>query len=320
MNHYDPEVLAAVRRAYANKELRARTEADRRAAEVREAIPALIPVDAALAATASKIMAEIRRGKEDLPARVERVRQENAALQAKKAALLEANGYPADYTRPHYECPLCEDRGYLDGGICACMKAALAKESVARSGIGQLLESETFENFSLDYYEDKLNAAKNLRSCKDFAATLHGNLLLMGGTGLGKTHLSSAIVGRVLESGRFAVYTTVGDLISDYEYERFHRGRDESADERTAKYARCDLLVIDDLGTEVCNQFTVGVLYSVINDRLNRRLATVISTNLTINEIKERYVDRVASRLLGEYEILPFVGRDIRMLKRFAGS
>lgn len=313
---YNPEIYAVCRRRFAEKEQQAREDADRRAAALRATLPGLAEVDMALAATAGKIMDAIRQGKNGLEERLAAVQEENRALQEKKKELLLSAGYPADHTKPRYECALCNDQGYTDGKMCDCFKRALAEESIRQSGISHLLESESFENFSFDYYPDQLQIAQTVSICKRFANDLQGNLLLTGGTGLGKTHLSSAIVGRVIKEGHYAVYVTVTELIADYEYERFSRSWGDDSPSRTDKYKECELLVLDDFGTEVDNQFTASSLYTLLNDRLNRGLPTVISTNLSPEEIKNRYVERIASRILGEYSILVFRGTDIRQQKR----
>ena len=150
---------------------------------------------------------------------------------------------------------------------------------------------------------------------ENFTSENGENLALFGGTGLGKTHLSSAVAGRIIERGFDVVYTTAVDLVSDYENRRFGTGMNADGGD-VEKYSSCELLIIDDLGTEVVNQFTVSCIYNVINTRLNKRLSTILSTNLTQGEFRQKYWDRITSRVFGEYQPLLSTGVDIRRQKR----
>ncbi|MBQ2766264.1 MAG: ATP-binding protein, partial [Clostridia bacterium] len=141
------------------------------------------------------------------------------------------------------------------------------------------------------------------------------NVFFCGTTGLGKTHLSTAIAKTLIERGFDVVYDTAQNILSDFEYERFGRSYGDDSESRTDKYFDCDLLIIDDLGTEMTNQFTVSCLYNIINTRINHSKSMLISTNLTQNEIRERYSDRITSRLFGDFMVMRFVGKDIRLQK-----
>ncbi len=177
-----------------------------------------------------------------------------------------------------------------------------------------------FEAFSLDYYPpaalDRMR--HNLQMLKSFADTFGEgepkSWLLFGATGLGKTHLSTAVAKTVLDRGYDVVYETAQNFFSDFEAERFHSyGQDAPAS--TARYFSCDLLILDDLGTELTNQFTVSCLYNLINSRIISGRSTIINTNLPSAELRKRYDDRITSRLLGEYKPLVFRGKDIRSQK-----
>ena len=205
--------------------------------------------------------------------------------------------------------------------MCDCMKRELTLAGFRSSGLGPLLDKQTFDSFSLDYYRaDPQNLRlmeRTLQMAREYATTFtmrSGNLLFFGRTGLGKTHLSTAIAREVILRGYDVVYDSLPNILADYEHDRFHSGYG-TEDERAAKYAAADLLIMDDLGTEMVTQFSLSCLYNIINTRLCAERPTIISTNLGEDELQERYHDRITSRLLGEYRPLVFVGEDIRRQK-----
>lgn len=319
---YNKNNFRKIKEEYATKHLVAENAADLRRAEVHAAIPEVAKIDARLAGTGLALMGAALADQAERERRFASLKAENEALNAERDRLLVAAGYPADYTDVKYDCPACSDSGYVGIKMCDCMKRALTLAGFESSGIGALLEKQTFDNFSLDFYADKQEAHRAMSGlfsfAKDYAENFDAerseNLLMMGGTGLGKTHLSSAIARRVIEGGFDVFYVTAINMVSDFEAEQFgnHRG---VRGEFTDKYFDCDLLILDDLGTELTNQFTVSCLYNVINMRINRRLPTIISTNLMQNELMQKYSERITSRLFGEFRILPFLGTDIRLQK-----
>lgn len=245
------------------------------------------------------------------------VRAENEALQAERAERLAALGLPADYTAVKYTCPFCSDTGYTEKGMCACMRRLLTEEGFRSSGLGGLIEKQSFESFSLHFYQgDDLElVSRALDAAKAFAEdfdTTHASLLFMGGTGLGKTHLSTAIARRAIERGFDVVYDTVQNVIADFEHDRFYRSYGKDEEERGARYLETDLLILDDLGAEMVNQLTLASLYNIINTRINHGKSTVISTNLTQKGLIERYDERITSRLFGEFYPFLFRGKDVR--------
>jgi len=151
---------------------------------------------------------------------------------------------------------------------------------------------------------------------KDFTTDKARNMLFLGPTGLGKTHLSTSLAKVIIDRGYDVVYESAQNIFSDFEYDRFKSGYSEDrSGGRASKYLECDLLIIDDLGTELSNQFTISCLYNIINTRINREQSTIISSNMTQNDLRERYADRITSRLLGEFKVLFFMGEDIRAQK-----
>ena len=203
--------------------------------------------------------------------------------------------------------------------MCICLKKAVAAISYKESGLGKALGTQTFDNFNLSYYL-KGNDAEGFQymshlynGAKDYAENFDGkgNLLMLGSTGLGKTHLSSAIAKRIIEKGYTVVYESAQNVFDTFENKKF--GKDLDAD--TDKFNKCDLLIVDDLGTEHITQFTVSVLYNLLNERINNCKAMIISSNLSPDELKTIYKPRIFSRLFGDFKLMNFKGMDIRLQK-----
>ena len=315
---YNREDYVKIKAEYSDKYAKARRAADARCDELHERIPEVFDIDRMLAGTGSEIMTIISSGK-DVEQKVAKLKARNEALTEKRNALLLANGYPADYSDVKYECEKCSDSGFVDGKMCECMKRALVLAGYTSSGLGGLIGTQSFDNFSLDYYKTgggnyeamQRFVAALKRFADEFDGKIYRNHLLFGGTGLGKTHLSTSVAKNVIEKGFDVLYVTSVGMIGDFEDKRFGNGEKD-----TDRYYTADLLIIDDLGTEVVNQFTLSCLYDVINSRINNKKCTFINTNLTKNEIESKYSERITSRLFGEYYLLPFLGVDIRQQKR----
>ena len=296
---------------------------ERHTAEARENVPGFAQADSLLAQTGAKIMAAaVGLNRETSPSSdIDAIHAEYDALVRKKRAVLAENGYPEDYCDIKYHCEKCSDSGYCGIDICDCLKKEIVKASLEASGLYSLTENQNFDTFVLDYYEnnDKIIMEKNLGLLRHFADTFvpaaSDSFLFIGGTGLGKTHLSSALARLVIEKGAYVVYESAMMLFSDFEAKQFGRSGFSGEEPDTEKYFDCDLLIIDDLGCEMTNQFTVSCLYNIINTRLIMHKSTVISTNLSQNELRKRYTDRIISRIFGEYKPLIFTGSDVREQK-----
>lgn len=294
--------------------------------------PRLQEIDAELRATMSRIITgALRQGTDPRPA-VERMRDENLALQTEKRRLLEELHLPADALEDKPACALCGDTGYRGAAVCRCLRSYYAREQ--QKELSRMLDfgGQSFESFSLQWYSDEDTAGLGIsprenmdwvyRSCKRYAEGFHpetsGNLLLTGDPGLGKTFLSAAIAREVSGEGWSVVYDTASHIFDRFEAMKF--GRDESGDEDVGRIMNCDLLILDDLGTEMTTAFVQSALYQIINGRILERRPTILSTNLKIdernNEIAKRYSPQIASRIEGEYQIMPFFGKDIRLLKK----
>lgn len=316
---YSKEIVAAVFSDYNKKREKAEDRRKNRLFKAYEQIPALKKIDYELSSTGLQILGASLQGKDGLEERIAEIKKRNTSLQEERARLLTSNGFEPDYTDLKFECPLCQDRGYINEKMCSCLKNALITKQLEASGVGQLISGQSFENFSLEFYPDseKEYMAHLLDYLKEYANEFGSdspNLLFVGGTGLGKTHLSTALAKAVIEKGCYVIYETSTNIFSDFENDRF-RDRYNGEEPISTKYMECDLLIIDDLGTEVVTNFTVSCLYNLINTRLNKKLPIILSTNLNSQEIRKLYNDRITSRLFGDFEIQAFKGSDIRKLK-----
>ncbi len=298
---------------------------EQRIREVSAEIPEFASVDRQLQLTGPKIIAASvgsdggTAGEEAVSA----IRAEYDALAKRRRQILTEHGYPADWCDMHYFCPLCSDSGYVGIGICSCLKKEIENNYLENSGLYTLTKKQTFETFSLDYYEkdDKIRMKRNAEILERFADSFvpgqSESFLFLGATGLGKTHLSSAAARAVIGKGYYVVYESAVNLFSAYEARRFGQSGSsggEDADD-TDRFLDCDLLIIDDLGAEITNKFTLSCLYNLLNMRMIRHSSVIISTNLNRAELRERYTDRIASRLFGEFSPLLFTGHDVREQK-----
>lgn len=300
----------------------AHLENERRQEEIGRKIPQIAEINSRLAQTASRLIAA-GADKEQF----EKLRKENLEAQALSTKLLEENGYPADYLDIHYHCEKCHDTGYTRDTYCDCLKAEVAAAAVRQMNRKAKLALCTFDDFSLEYYrgretEDGEDCYRLMESvlhfCRHYAdefTTASPSVLLYGQTGVGKTHLSLSIVTEVLRAGYNVVYDSVINLLGDAEREHFRRSGTE---ETLPMLLETDLLVMDDLGTEMESAFNTSTVYNIINTRLNRGLPTIISTNLKFLEMKERYEERIVSRLFGMYRTLELEGVDVRIARKTA--
>lgn len=317
---FNRENYKRIKEEYDGKYLRAQEEAQFRRAEVHSAIPEIAEIDKELSVTGFNIFDATLRG--DM-ARLEDIRRRNKALLEKRAEIMKIAGFEPNYTEVRYECPLCGDTGVVEHSMCRCMRKKLVEAGIETSGMSDLIKRQNFSNFSLEYYKHNPESYKRMTAIYDilkkyaenFDPNKSQNVAMFGGTGLGKTHLSSAVASVVIEKGNDVYYTSAMNMFADFEERRFGTSATSEASGDVQQYFTCDLLIIDDLGAEMINQFTVSCLYNVINTRLNRKKPIMLSSNLARDDFKKKYWDRIASRVFGEFVILPFVGSDIRELK-----
>ncbi len=302
--------------------------------ELHSEVPALAEIESQLSDCGRGLIAAVAARGGNARAMVDQLKYRSLALQEKRRQLLNDLGLDESLLIPQYHCPICQDSGFVGIKRCVCMEQLLRE--LASLELGQTgLENFTFDNFSVDYYSDipgengisPRNQMTDIkRFCENYARTFDPanseNLMFCGGTGLGKTHLSLAIAGQVIEGGHGVIYASTQNLMSRLEEEYYSRSYNIlSNDEPEQRYLSivldCDLLVLDDLGTEILNQFLVSTLYNIINSRLLQNKPTIISTNLLAPEISKRYSSRLVSRLFGSYRTMNFIGKDIRIQKGF---
>ena len=254
-------------------------------------------------------------------------------IRAKKQSLLCEYGFGVHYLDIPYECDLCKDTGYVNNSPCTCFNklasVMFCKETMSREGF----EKHSFDNFNYDLYDsttlDKAlnitpydNAKNNVKKAKEFISEFgkeydlrsKKNLFIYGPTGVGKTYLSNCIAKELIDSGRSVMYVSAPnlfELLSDYNYNKDSDNIDLKP--RINKIKNDDLLILDDLGTEFSNSYTLAQLYQLINDRLNKGLSTVITSNIHLNEIKPKYDERIYSRIVGNYCFIKLIGRDLRL-------
>ncbi len=316
---YNKQDYIRIKAEYSKKYLRAQEAAGARRMELYAAVPEVRELDAELARTGMEIMGAISAG-DNILEKLALIRQKNKELLEARADLLTAHGFPADYSDMRYECEVCGDTGFVNTGMCDCMRRALIEAGYESSGLGGLIRTQTFENFSLEYYKESGNAERmrqDLERMKAFAQGFdrgtYRNYLFLGGTGLGKTHMSTAVAKTVIERGFDVAYVTAVGMIRDFNAKQFDKGVGMKND--PDRYMEVDLMIVDDLGAEITNQFTVSCLYDLINQRINNRKCTIFNTNLSFRELEARYGERIGSRLLGEYAPVMFSGTDIRRQK-----
>ncbi len=300
--------------------------------EIYEKDPRIGELDRLLRSTVAEAAALALAGGRDPEEAVAAIQERNLAYQEERAERIAALGYPRGCIDEEPACPLCADRGYVGSKPCRCLMTLYREEQ--RKELSRLLDlqGERFDAFQLRYYDDRPDARglsnrrhmeMVLRYCRGFAEGFEpgkGNLFLTGAPGLGKTFLSACIAAVVSEKGYSVVYDTAVNVISYFEEARFgRRGRQEEADADVKRCLHCDLLILDDLGTEMSTSFSVSAVYEVLNTRLREGRSTVVSSNLSTEEISRRYSPQIASRLTGSYEELRFYGTDIRLQKKSEG-
>lgn len=332
---YPKEVYDQAWETLSRRKQEARERELARREEIGLALPEIARIEAEMARTAASVARAVITEPERARERVEELRARNLALQERRRALLREGGFPEDYLAEQHHCPDCKDSGYIGSRMCDCLQDLLKKAAYHQLGAVSQSKHATFGDFSLEFYPDKpvdssgvvprQRMGQVFEACLNYARTFSPgseSLLFLGQTGLGKTHLSLAIGSAATEAGYGVVYTPVQRLMDRLETDKFSRvadSREQYAD-NVGHILSCDLLILDDLGTEFHTQFTTSVLYNIINTRLVEGRPTIISTNLELQQIEEKYSQRMVSRLICTYRVLKFYGKDIRFIKMQTGQ
>lgn len=319
----DQDIFDKAHAILTERRTRARTENDMRINEINSAIPEIKEINDALFATGYELIRLITDpGAQNAAARIEEIKQRNLEAQKLAEQLLISHGYPADHLDIRYTCPDCSDTGYIGGSFCHCLTDLFGKLTAEKLNHDSLLKLSSFDTFSLKYYhgEEQVTMGKILNFARKYAGSFNedsGSILMFGNTGLGKTHISLAIANEVLKKGRSVVYDSVINLLRIIEKEHFSFAH---SSETLDNILSTDLLILDDLGTEFETKFYNSVIYNIVNTRLIREKATIINTNMELEEISQRYGGKVASRIATMYTCLRFVGDDIRFQKKRQGD
>lgn len=317
---YSKELYERAKQALDERRNAAENDARLRSEIIATRIPEIALLQEQMRQSAYGVLKVIGMGA-DAAAYIDKLRDENLHAQERIKQLLTENGLEEDYMKPSFSCKKCNDTGFYEGKLCDCHLELLKKFAAENICRNSSLKLATFDEFNLDYYKDTQEMYdimnRNFEFCKIYAENFgldSYSLMFTGATGLGKTHLSLSIAKTVLEKGYNVVYGTAQKLLSNIEREHF--GRSQEFDGTTEDMLTdCDLLILDDLGAEFSTSFTVAAVNNILNSRLLDSKPTIISTNLTLNELQNKYTERITSRIIGEYQILSFVGRDIRQQK-----
>ena len=305
-------------RDYENRQLHNRHELERKTAYVYDHVPGYRELEEQIASVSVSQGKKYLSGDEGA---MEELKGMLSEISGKKTRLLSEAGLPDHYLRPAETCPECQDTGSIDGQKCHCFKQAMITLLYEQSNIQEMLQNDNFQSLSYEYYEEEdLSRFKNaVMTCQNFIKNFNSdyhNLFFYGTVGTGKTFLSNCVAKELIESGHSVIYFSAAglfDLLSRYSFD--YKGKEDER-ERYADLYQCDLLIIDDLGTELTNQFVASRLFSLLNERHMGKKATVISTNLSLEELRNRYSDRIFSRITSHYELCKLTGPDIRMYKK----
>ena len=319
---------------YRKKEENRKKEYEIKLNEVYAIFPEVREIDDEISSLAVKHAARIIREGITPEQAVADVQKEKSALESRRSSILRDASYTENFL-PHYDCDICNDTGFVDGQKCKCYMEIMKKLMLSNvNGAKTIIfdfEKDTFDNFSFEWYskeivDSKINISpyENIKSvykvCRDFCKNFNSetqNLYFYGSSGTGKTFLASCIANELVSAGHNVIYQSAYKLFQFMEDYKFCR-----IDRENPLYDNiynCDLLIIDDLGTEFSTAYTCSVLFDILNSRLLNGKSTIISSNLNLGNLEKKYTDRVHSRIVGNFEMLRFLGDDIRILKKQTG-
>ncbi len=332
---FEPLSISNIMKEYEQTRLHNERLARERRAEIYKKLPAIEELDTS--STHSYISSALARltGSQAEDTDFKTISQTNRQRTAQKKRLLVAAGYPEDYLEPIYTCPMCKDTGYIDTERCSCFREKLINSLYLQSNLTNILEKENFSTFKLDYYsKDKptdyeyspydnmvniLSSAKRFVEDFDKKSYHRGNVLIYGEVGLGKTFLTNCIAKGILDRGHKVFYLSANELFQSILSPYLMNQEKDLADLYKYVY-NCELLIIDDLGTELTNSFTISNLFEIINQRNIQGKSTVISTNLSLKELKTKYSERIVSRIIEGYTKFKVYGNNIRYQKSLGST
>lgn len=318
-----------VMKIYEARQRKNRIELEHRRQQIYEAVPRVADYDAAISEAAAGLARAALLGQE----KGRQARRRLQELREERRMLITACGYSPEDMEMSYHCPLCQDTGYADGKKCKCFRQYEIELLYRESGLEKQLEKENFSTMTDRYYDPKylLNKESGLtlpaymsavaERCRQFTREFKekgGNLLFTGPAGVGKTFFTHCIAKELIEQSVSVVYMTAVELTDTMAAARVSGGEDMVAGRRAQLIRECELLIIDDLGTELNNSMTNVELFHCLDERLKRGQSTVISTNLSPNELRDTYADRIVSRINSAYQIIRFFGPDIREVKKYS--
>lgn len=313
----------AIMRIYNQRQLQDKYEQDQRREQVYARLPQVKQIDDEISSQAVRCARKLLDG--DTKAK-EELKHHIDDLKEQKEVLLSAYGFSPDYMEMRYFCPECQDTGYVNGKKCRCFKKEEIRMLYSQSNIEEVLARENFSAFSFRYYDDQkvipeinMTVAEYMHQvlawCKEYVENFEqkgGNLIFTGSTGVGKTFLTNCIARELIDRCQSVIYLSSHDLFEIFSKNKFHYDAEEEMKDMYQYILDCDLLIIDDLGTELNNAFVSSQLFYCINERLLRKKSTIISTNLSMTMLRDNYSDRVSSRIISKYSIIPLYGDDIR--------
>jgi len=302
-----------------------RRELEKRKKELYSKLPRLKEIDDEMVSLGINITKAVLMNGEDKEKLLEELHKKQTDLKIEKAEILTANNYPKDYLQMKYNCNKCKDTGYIGLERCGCLMQKLIAYQYKQFKLAHRISKENFDNFNINYYSSKsvdggISPRENMehifmeciKYTKDFDRH-NKNLLFIGRPGLGKTFLCNSIAKDLLDMGKSVIYQSAPDLVDLVRKYKFDFDNEEAEDEALRDIYECDLLIIDDLGTELGTQFSGLVIYNILNKRLLENKKMIISTNLDVDEIIKTYSERVSSRIFGNFLMYEFFGEDIRL-------
>lgn len=327
----DSRIMARAMERFREEKERREAEHRRLVDEICRSVPRAAEITRELRGTIGQVVAAAFRSGTDPQSAIRALGEHNLALQRERAEVLVANGYAYDALEDKPRCALCGDTGFTDAGPCRCLMAYYAQEQ--NKELSKLLDlgGQSFDTFDFRWYDERYwpeegtSPRENMEIiyelCANYAHNFSKrspNLLMTGAPGLGKTFLSACIAREVSDAGFSVVYDTATHVFAQFESGKFGRENpfDEDAHTDINRYLRCDLLIMDDLGTEMATAFVTSALYQILNQRLVAQRQTILNTNLSLEELGRRYGAATLSRIEGEYQILTFFGEDIRRQRR----